>query len=62
MPKEILLHVIFPMLGGEEAYKEKQNHCRELDVLPEFRSKVFLNIQEHSCVHVFEGEKRLHGV
>ena len=62
MPKEILLHIILPMLGCEYAYKDKQNRCCELDVLPKFWSKVFLNIREHPCVHVFEGEKRLHGV
>ena len=42
--------------------RAKQNRCRELSVLSKFRSKTFLNIQEHPCVDVFEGKERLHGV
>ena len=37
--------LIFTALGGE--YKAKQNHCRELGVLPKFHSKAFLKILEY---------------
>ena len=47
-------------LGGE--HKAKQNHCRELGVLPKFQSKNFLKIQEYLSVDDFKGKKRLRGV
>ena len=52
--------VIFTALGGE--YKAEQDRCRELGVLPKFKSKAFFKIHEYSSVDDFEGKKRLHVV
>ena len=52
--------VIFTALGGE--YKAEQNRCRELGVLPKFRSKALLKIHEYPSGDDFEGKKRPHGV
>ena len=42
--------------GGE--YKaDEQNRCRELGVLPKFRSKAFLKIHEYPSADDFEGKK-----
>ena len=52
-----------PALGGEyKGHKGEQNRCRELGVLPKFRSKAFLKIHEYPSADDFEGKKRLHGV
>ena len=43
------------MLGGE--YKAEQNHCREMGVLPKFRSKAFLKTHEYPSADDFQGKK-----
>ena len=51
---------VWRYIGGD--YKEKQNRCRELGVLPKSWSKNFLKRLEYLTVDDFEGKKRLHGV
>ena len=37
--------------------KQNKNRCRELGVLPKFRSKAFLKIHEYPSADDFEGNK-----